>query len=77
MRLKNSKLNARIKNSPTQMTKHHVPAKCPDKTLRPAIIKKERRHHEAWHLLFGNANYKMCCEILRRDWFPFDEPPNL
>lgn len=69
--------NARVRNSPTQITRHHVPAKCPDKTPRPAILLKERRHHEAFHLLFGNGDYKMCCEILLRDWFPFDKPPNL
>ena len=70
--------NCRVKNSPTEITRHHQPAKCPDKTPRPRILKKERRHHESFHLLFGNPpDYKSACAILLRDWFPDDIPPNL
>lgn len=79
--------NCKVRNHPLEITKHHQPAKVPDTTPRPQILLKQRRHHEAFHLLFGNpANYTSACFILKRDWFPdnFDEdkfngfkPPDL
>lgn len=66
----NPVLNSRVRNAPTQMTRHHVPALNPDKTIRPQILKKERRHHEAYHLLFGNCpDFNNAVYILRRDWW--------
>lgn len=71
-------LNARIKNHPMQITKHHVPPRVPDASPRPIILRKERRHHEAWHLLFQNCpDLKTAIFILQRDWFPNEQLPIL
>ena len=68
--------NCRVTNQPTQITSHHVPPKVPDKMPRPQILKKERRHHEAYHLLFHNApDFATAVYILRRDWWT-DEKGN-
>jgi len=50
--------------------RHHIPPRNPDKY--PRIIKViEKRHHDAYHLLFGAApNLEACIEILKRDWWP-------
>ena len=56
-----------------KITKHHVPPTCPDPKPR-FILKKTRRHHEAYHLLFGNAkSFEDAVEILKHDWWEFPD----
>lgn len=50
-------------------TRHHVPPRHPDRRPR-FILRKDERHHRAYHLLFGNAaSYEDACEILKKDWW--------
>lgn len=68
--------NYRVKNNPEQITKHHVPPKCPDATPKPKVLHKTRKMHEFYHALFGcPATYEEACYILRRDWWT-DEQGN-
>ena len=49
--------------------RHHVPPRNPD--ANPRFIKrKDARHHQAYHLLFGAAkSYEDACLILWHDWW--------
>lgn len=72
----NNKNNYHQRKRNVKKTKHHVPPTNPDKEIKPRIIKKQQRHHEAYHLLFGAApSLNSCIIILARDWWPYDIPP--
>lgn len=60
-----------------KIIKHHVPPRVPDQV--PRTIRVDEQSEMAYHHLFGNAkSYKDACEILKRDWWPYEqEPPKL
>lgn len=67
-------MRARIRNNLVCITdKHHVPPRHADPRPR-FTLKKDRREHEAYHLLFGCAkSFEDACEILYQDWWrPLD-----
>lgn len=91
--LNNFKYNARVKNTNSKvgkrnftfiekekhMTKHHVPPRTPDVETR--IIKKDERHHRAYHMTVGNpASFQECCLSLWKNWWaknPDDPMPTI
>lgn len=49
---------------------HHVPPRHPA-AATPLKIRVDKKDHEAYNRLFGNAgSLEQCVEILRRDWWP-------
>src|ERR1035437_3438966 len=58
-----------VPNRLDKLTKHHVPARNPDK--QPRFIRKvDERYHRSYHLLFqAAASYEDACAILWHDWW--------
>ena len=56
------------KTDPSHWNRHHIPPRHPQPFLLKRVLKK---HHEAYHLLFGTAqSFEACVEILRQHWWP-------